>query len=110
MVHLSGAPVTPSAERFTCPVCGFPELHEPHIDAVGSPTYSICPSCGCQFGADDLEQSHAELRAAWLADGAQWWSQNQAPPPGWNGRAQLQRAGLADAPAKSESDPAHGRN
>jgi hypothetical protein len=81
---------------YTCPVCGFPELTEPHVDPTGEPTYSICPCCGIQFGADDLEHTHAELRSTWLADGAAWWSQNQPQPEGWDARAQLKRAGFAD--------------
>ena len=53
-----------SPAHFTCPVCGFAELTEPHVDPTGSPTYSICPCCGTHFGADDVEQTHAELRKA----------------------------------------------
>ncbi len=47
---------------WTCPVCGFAGLAEPPVDPTGSPTYSICPCCGTQFGADDLDKPHAELR------------------------------------------------
>ena len=83
---------------FTCPVCGFAGLLEPHVDPTGSPTYSICPCCGIQFGADDLDRSHAELRADWLAEGAEWWSQNQPPPADWEATAQLTRAGFTDGP------------
>jgi hypothetical protein len=88
---------------FTCPVCGFPELAEPHLDPTGSPTYSICPCCGVQFGADDLEQTHAELRAAWLAEGAEWWSQNQPKPEGWDAAAQLKRAGFPLTPPANDA-------
>ena len=84
--------------RHQCPVCAYDDLDEPAVDAMGEPTYAICPSCGTQFGADDLTVSHAELRAAWLADGARWWSDAKAAPPGWDGRRQLEAAGL-QAPA-----------
>ena len=82
---------------FVCPVCGFAGLTEPHVDPTGSPTYSICPCCGVQFGADDLDRTHEELRAEWMAEGALWWSQNQPAPKGWDARAQLERAGLFQA-------------
>jgi len=83
-----------SAKSFTCPVCGFAGLTEPPIDVTGSPTYSICPCCGVQFGADYQDKTHPELRQAWVQGGAQWWSQNQPPPEGWDADAQLKAAGF----------------
>ena len=83
-----------SDERHTCPVCGYAGLEEPHTDMVGEPTYAICPSCGTQFGADDLAVSHEELRATWVAAGAAWWSESKAAPQGWDGKAQLAAAAL----------------
>jgi transcription elongation factor Elf1 len=77
---------------FKCPVCGFPNLSEPHVDPTGSPTYSMCPCCGVHFGADDMDKSHAELRAAWIEEGAAWWSQNERAPDGWSAEAQLKAA------------------
>jgi hypothetical protein len=49
-----------------------------------------------QFGADDLDKTHVELRREWIASGAHWWSQNEQAPPNWDAHAQLQAAGLAD--------------
>ncbi len=86
-----------SAAKFTCPVCGFAELPESHLDPTGSPTYSICPCCGVHFGADDVEATHEDLRRAWIAGGAEWWSMNEHAPPGWNADAQL-KAAFPDAP------------
>ena len=83
-----------TTSKFTCPVCGFPDLTEPHVDVTGSPTYSICPCCGVQFGADDQDKTHQELRQAWVQGGAQWWSQNQPPPDGWDADTQLKAAGF----------------
>ena len=80
---------------YTCPVCGYPGLDEPAVDTTGEPTYAICPSCGTQFGADDLTVSHEALRQAWVSDGPHWWSEVKPPPPGWDGRAQLAAAGLS---------------
>lgn len=82
------------APRHTCPVCGFAELEEPHVDVMGEATFAICPSCGTQFGYDDATRSHDELRAAWIAEGAAWWSEAKPAPPGWSGPGQLAAAGL----------------
>jgi len=84
--------------RHTCPVCGYAQLEEPHLDAVGEPTYSICPSCGTQFGADDLTTSHEALRKLWLDGGAAWWSEAKPAPAGWSASAQLESAGFAATP------------
>jgi transcription elongation factor Elf1 len=78
--------------KFTCPVCGFPSLEEPHVDPTGSPTYSICPCCGVHFGADDVDETHAQLRQKWIDEGAEWWSMNEKAPDGWNAQAQLAAA------------------
>ena len=78
-----------------CPVCGYPGLSEPSHDEDGDGSYEICTSCGCEFGVDDDEVSHAELRARWVASGARWWSQRATPPEGWDGLAQLKAAGLS---------------
>ena len=40
--------------KFTCPVCGYPELEEPpRSPRTGGGSYEICPSCGFQFGVTD---------------------------------------------------------
>jgi hypothetical protein len=40
-------------QEFTCPACGFPDLHdEPRTEASGG-SFEICPSCGIQFGYSD---------------------------------------------------------
>ncbi|MEO6951600.1 MAG: hypothetical protein ABI321_07295 [Polyangia bacterium] len=76
----------------TCPVCGYPGLDEPHTDITGEPTYAICPSCGTQFGADDLATTHAELREAWRKSGASWWSEVKPAPCDWSAEQQLAKA------------------
>ena len=83
-----------SSETFTCPVCGFPGLSEPAHDAHGCGSFEICPCCGTEFGYDDATRSHAELRKAWLAAGAPWWSQTDRPAPRWNAAEQLRKAGI----------------
>lgn len=54
---------------YTCPVCGYDRLRYPPAG------YSICPSCGTEFGNDDFGSSYAELRRRWIAGGRKWWSQ-----------------------------------
>jgi hypothetical protein len=85
------------AQTFTCPVCGYPSLGEPHVDPMGSPTYSICPCCGIEFGYDDAQKSHAELRREWVSRGSPWWSKHEKPPPGWSAEDQLRAAGMLRA-------------
>jgi transcription elongation factor Elf1 len=96
MVQRKGAPVSDEPAHWTCPVCGFAALVEPPLDPTGSPTYSICPCCGTQFGADDLAKPHDELRKEWIDAGAEWWSQNEPAPPKWDANEQLKAAGFAD--------------
>jgi hypothetical protein len=53
--------------------------------------YHICPCCSTEFGSDDAQFSHAQLREMWLAGGAAWFFGR--PPHGWNPWLQLIRAG-----------------
>jgi len=71
-------------DGYTCPVCGFT------MGATPS-DFNICPSCGTEFGNDDCDWTIEQLRQAWIDTGAQWWSQNQAAPDGWNSVEQLLR-------------------
>jgi hypothetical protein len=72
--------------RYQCPVCGYPKLPYPPRD------YHICPCCGTEFGNDDAELSHAQIREMWIASGAQWFF--RTPPDYWNPYLQLIKAGL----------------
>jgi len=56
--------------KFTCPICGFDGLNYPPNN------FSICPSCGTEFGYDDEQYSHTELREKWITNGKQWWSRS----------------------------------
>jgi len=71
-----------------CPVCGYPEMTEPPKD------YYICPCCGTEFGNDDSVFTYDELRRAWLANGAHWFSRATPPPHNWNPYEQLFNADL----------------
>lgn len=65
----------------------FPSLPYPPID------YHICPCCSTEFGNDDSDFSHDQLREIWIANGANWFFGN--PPESWNPWVQLINAGLA---------------
>jgi hypothetical protein len=59
---------------YGCNVCWYKLVPFPLRD------YAICPSCGTEFGVDDVAARHAELRAAWEAAGRPWFSQHTAQP------------------------------
>jgi hypothetical protein len=73
----------------TCPVCGYAALRYPAED------FTICPSCGTEFGYHNSNKTNAELRAEWMSRGLPWSSRAVEPPAGWNGLRQLRSAGLA---------------
>lgn len=72
---------------YLCPVCGYVQLPEPPRN------FSICPSCGTEFGFDDAKKSHAQLRHEWIAREAPWFSRVRRPAPNWNPWQQLTEAG-----------------
>ena len=53
--------------------------------------FNICPSCGTEFGLNDVNASVADLRQAWIEEGAKWWSQSDPIPQHWNPFVQLSR-------------------
>jgi len=46
-------------------------------------------SCGTEFGNDDIDWTHEQLRFAWMEDGFKWWSQTVPLPADWNPVAQV---------------------
>jgi hypothetical protein len=88
-----------------CPVCGY-GLPKPAED------FTICPSCGVEFGYSDVGVSHRELRIEWITFGAPWSSVVVPRPYAWNPWDQLIQAGLsydvpwAEHPFISECKPA----
>jgi hypothetical protein len=70
--------------NYVCPVCFFTRLPYPPA------SYHICPCCGTEFGNDDAEYSHQQLREMWVAGGANWFFGR--PAPGWNPWLQLIQA------------------
>jgi len=74
---------------YVCPVCHFPKLTYPARD------YHVCPCCSTEFGNDDAEFSHAQLREMWIAGGARWFFGN--PPRYWNPWMQLIAGGHSES-------------
>jgi len=72
--------------KYQCPVCFYDDLPYPPAD------YHICLCCGTEFGNDDKDVSHAQLREMWVASGTPWFFRN--PPAEWNPRTQLSKAGM----------------
>ena len=85
---------------YVCPVCGFDELPAPPTD------FEICSSCGTEFGLDDYERTHEQLRLEWIVRGAKWWSRSVPPPPNWDAARQLVTAGLLDPQMVASSSTA----
>lgn len=77
-----------------CPVCMYPSLAYPPRD------YHICPCCGTEFGNDDAEFSHDQLREMWISAGARWFFGKA--PDHWNPWIQLINAGLINWAPKIE--------
>jgi hypothetical protein len=57
--------------------------------------YHICPCCSTEFGNDDTDLSHEQLREMWIANGATWFFGQS--PEHWNPWMQLIEAGLLGA-------------
>jgi hypothetical protein len=83
--------------RDLCPVCGF------SLESTAS-DFNICPSCGTEFGIDDVEHGVAELQKIWLLNGAQWASPVDKKPKNWEPFKQLEKLGTLN-PA-TEATPA----
>ena len=57
-------PEGPISEMYhLCPVCDYNKLESP------AENYMICPSCGTEFGVDDVEYTPNELREIWIKGG-----------------------------------------
>jgi hypothetical protein len=92
-----------------CPVCGYDLGFEPW--ERGASSDEICPSCGIQFGYDDVpeggglqgtrEEIYAQWRSMWIERGMPWYSIGRPPPHAWNPRKQLELIGI-DSPEAVE--------
>ncbi len=90
--------------QYVCPVCGFGRCELPPTD------YSICGSCGTEFGYDNRILTLAQLREEWIRGGCQWFDAKEPKPPGWDAYCETLKilAGGARAPQpQSDRDVMH---
>jgi hypothetical protein len=82
-------------EKYLCPTCGYPELNQPAWDIkTGSPSFDICPCCGCEFGYNDATPlAREKYRREWTHNGANWFKP-ELKPSNWNLKEQLNRIGV----------------
>jgi hypothetical protein len=79
-------------KRYTCHVCGYPDLEEAPWGEDGiSPTYNICPCCGVEFGYEDCQaEALLTYRSEWIKKGANWFD-SSLKPNNWSLKEQLKR-------------------
>ena len=56
--------------------------------------HNVCPSCGTEFGLDDSNYTHFELRRMWWMFGLKWQSRTEPQPNDWDALQQMLDAGL----------------
>ena len=78
--------------KYRCPICMYPSLPYPPAD------YHICPCCGTEFGNDDENFTHDQLREMWIAGGAHWFFGR--PDEDWNPWMQLIEGHMSNAVPK----------
>ena len=78
-----------SENLFTCSVCGYDGLNEAPYDEHGCSSFTICPSCGTEFGYDDCSMTHEVLRKKWVLSGMKWWSTAISKPKDYDPVVQL---------------------
>ena len=66
-----------------CPGCGYAKLEFAPED------FTICPSCGTEFGYQDATRSYYDLCQDWIAGGLKWHSRVEELPFPWNPYNQL---------------------
>lgn len=85
---------------YKCKVCGYDQM--PHPPA----NYSICPCCGVEYGLDDEDATHDQLRNEWLRAGAPWFSRIEpyVQPVNWDAWEQVERAGYRYSVPRPQSE------
>jgi hypothetical protein len=74
-----------------CRVCGFDNGFLVWGNDGKTPSYEICPCCGCEFGFDD--DGHASTdpkhyRKEWIDSGTKW-NVSRNKPKNWNFKEQM---------------------
>lgn len=67
--------------KYTCHVCGYPDLDEPPRSGNEKiPSFDICDCCGIQFGYEDSNESNViEYRKKWIESGGEWFNKQKRP-------------------------------
>jgi hypothetical protein len=78
--------------KYTCPVCGYPNLEKQPRGEMTGGSYEICPSCSFQFGVTDEDKGFTYVlwRKDWIKRGMPWQSAGgEAQPNDWDPIQQL---------------------
>ncbi|SDG66041.1 hypothetical protein [Epilithonimonas hungarica] len=76
--------------EYNCRVCGF-NIFPDEFWEDESPTYLICPCCGCESGNDDYKiDSIKQYRDIWISKGAKWFNPKEIPED-WHLEEQLEK-------------------
>lgn len=77
-------------KKYTCHVCGYPELSDPPWGDDGkSSSFDICPCCGVEYGYEDArEAAMLKFRQQWIASGGKWFNE-RLKPRDWDMKKQL---------------------
>ncbi len=76
--------------KYTCHVCGYPDLLEPPWGEDGqSSSFDICPCCGVEFGYEDAtETALLKYRQQWIFSNGKW-RESDLKPSDWDMKEQL---------------------
>lgn len=83
----------PQPPRYTCLVCGYPDLPELPVGPSSGRQDVRCPSCGFRFNHTevDLHYTYEQWRELWIARGMSWSHIDVQPPAGWAPAQQVAR-------------------
>jgi len=98
--------------RYTCPVCGYPNLTDPPWSSESGGSLEICPSCGVQFGYTDAAGGDLQARKnvwegwrrMWIERGMDWDRGRSSPPPDWDPVKQLRNIAVVIADSDKERE------
>jgi hypothetical protein len=82
--------------KYTCQVCGYPELEEaPWGEDGKTASFNICPCCGVEFGYEDItEEGMSNFRNKWIGSGGKWFNEKMRPE-NWDMKEQLKNIGVS---------------
>ncbi|MBD7912472.1 hypothetical protein [Clostridium cibarium] len=81
--------------KYTCHVCGYPNLDEPPRGIDGKiPSFDICDCCGVEFGYEDTSEANIiRYRQKWIEAGGEWFCKEMKPAD-WDMKKQLKNIGV----------------